>query len=128
MCHHLSQLLRVWGREDHDHCQWHISRSPEEEILQAGSCLLGCVRYRGLRGMLIGFLPKLRGEGGYCGRAPSCSIEPCTLEHPHWDAGLAWATLLSLSKGQGQTEPQESPLAHRHCCFEWKAHSLTAKF
>lgn len=37
--------------------------------------------------------------------------EPGNLERSHWNAGLAWTTLLSLSKGQGQTLPQlSSPL------------------
>lgn len=43
--------------------------------------------------------------------------EPGNLEHSHWNAGLAWTTLLSLSKGQGQTLPWEFPLTggHRAC-------------
>lgn len=40
--------------------------------------------------------------------------EPGNLEHSHWNAGLAWSTLLSLSEDQGHTLPQESPLTGRH--------------
>lgn len=41
--------------------------------------------------------------------------EPGNLGHSHWNTGLAWTGLLSLSKGQGQTTGRvKSPLTGGH--------------